>query len=152
MNMQVFRVHAPSGARLPDSFWLSTVYGSVSEVAKEGGFVPFHSRSQSVNQEVLNPRRESRADNRIIQPWPHIVQRRTHFCSPPVSASVLHCPAPLPTSSKSVFDGFPSNLYGICVTHAHTRTQNTNSRKHTRCLCHTHPSHLHQLTLTISVI
>lgn len=83
----------------------------------------------------------------FIQPRPLFVRRHTHLSSPLASPSVPHCPTLLPTSSKSLFDGFPSNLStaGMCVTHPHTThtharaplTQNSLSRQsHTITVTH----------------
>lgn len=85
--------------------YLYIICNTVTVRWSKRGFLTFQSSTQSAVEEFPTP-----ADTGFIQSWPFFVQQYNLFSSPLASLSVPLPPALLPASSKSFFDGFPSNL------------------------------------------
>lgn len=113
-------------------------------MVQERGFIAFHSSSQCCRKFPTPGERAARVTG-FIQAPALFVRRHTHRSSPLASPSVPHCPALLPTRSKSFFDGFPSNLStaGMGMTHAHTRAP-------WHHLHHTNPHTLNMCSLSVT--
>lgn len=120
---------------------------------RERGFIAFYSSSRSAVQEVLNHRRESRADNRIYSALAPLCPA-THspfFLLP----SVPRCPAGYPPALNPFLMDFTAiSWLPACVLHPRHPLYHTNSLTHTHTLSLSVTRtrlHLHQLILIVSV-